>query len=367
MLTLPAESTTRPAYPNYSLADHAGAGGRSPNIRWFAPELDRKLLRELMVLRDGPAVRDTLIWIALLVLSAAGGIYFWGSWWCVPFFFVYGTLYASAGDSRWHETQHRTAFKTKWMNDAVHQLACFMILREPTPWKRSHTRHHTDTLHVGRDPEIAAQRPPNLLKIALFMFWLPNVVPVLSRLVRHAFGRMDPDEKTYVPEAEWRKTYRLARIWLAVLAGVVVACLVTRSLLPAMLVGPLPSMYGAWFVWYVGWTQHAGLEENASDHRANTRTVYMNPVSRFLYWNMNYHLEHHIFPMVPYHALPRLHAAVRHQLPPPYRSSIAAWAEIVPAWLAQRRDAEHFVRRSDVNIVSEGRVRSDLGAVAGER
>ena len=31
----------------------------------------------------------------------------------------------------------------------------------------------------------------------------------------------------------------------------------------------------------------------------------MNPVSRFIYWNMNYHVEHHMFPMVPYHALPQ--------------------------------------------------------------
>ena len=38
------------------------------------------------------------------------------------------------------------------------------------------------------------------------------------------------------------------------------------------------------------------------DHRLNSRTVYMNPISRFIYWNMNYHIEHHMFPMVPYHA-----------------------------------------------------------------
>ena len=336
---------SQPAFPGYSLAAHAAAGGKSPNVRWFAPELDRKLLRELMVLRDGPAVRDTLVWFALLGASAAGGIAFWGSWWCVPFFFVYGTLYGSSGDSRWHETQHKTAFKTRWMNEALHQLACFMILREPTPWKRSHTRHHTDTLHVGRDPEIAARRPPDFVKIALYVLWLPNVVPVFSRLVGHALGRMDADEKTYVPEKEWPKTYRLARIWLAILAGMVVASLYFHSLLPAMLVGPLPTMYGTWFAWYVGWTQHAGMAEDAVDHRLNTRTIYMNPVFRFLYWNMNYHLEHHIFPMVPYHALPALHDAVKANLPAPYPSSLAAWAEILPAWLRQRRDPAYFIVR----------------------
>jgi fatty acid desaturase len=43
----------------------------------------------------------------------------------------------------------------------------------------------------------------------------------------------------------------------------------------------------------------------------------MNPISRFLYWNMNYHVEHHMFPMVPYHALPKLHETIKHDLPAP--------------------------------------------------
>ncbi len=60
----------------------------------------------------------------------------------------------------------------------------------------------------------------------------------------------------------------------------------------------------------LGLTQHAGLGEDTYDHRENTRTVRVNPVYRYLYMNMNYHIEHHSVPMVPYHALAKLHAAV---------------------------------------------------------
>ena len=109
---------------------------------------------------DGPAIRDTIIWLAAFAVFGAGGYVFWGTWWAVPFFICYGVLYGSSTDSRWHECGHGTAFKTRWMNDAVYQLACFMIMREPTIWRWSHTRHHTDTIIVGRDPEIAAMRPP---------------------------------------------------------------------------------------------------------------------------------------------------------------------------------------------------------------
>ena len=99
--------------------------------------------------------------------------------------------------------------------------------------------------------------------------------------------------------------FRTARIWVGIWAAVVAACFATGSILPAMYVGILPSVYGGWLYLVFGLTQHAGLAEDVLDHRLNSRTVYMNPVLRFLYWNMNYHVEHHMFPMIPYHALPR--------------------------------------------------------------
>lgn len=36
---------------------------------------------------------------------------------------------------------------------------------------------------------------------------------------------------------------------------------------------------------------------------------------RFLCWNMNYHIEHHMYPMVPFHQLPALHERGKHVLP----------------------------------------------------
>ena len=47
---------------------------------WYHSEVPRKQMKDLMQRRDGPAIRDTLIWFALLGLTAWGGIQFWGSW-----------------------------------------------------------------------------------------------------------------------------------------------------------------------------------------------------------------------------------------------------------------------------------------------
>ena len=137
---------------------------------WYHTPIPRKRLKELMQRSDEPAIRDTIIWIAAFVVTGVGGFLTWGTWWSVPFFIVYGALYGSSTNSRWHECGHRTAFRTKWMNDVIYQVASFMMLREPEVWRWSHTRHHTDTIIVGRDPEIAVPRPPKLWEIALAFF-----------------------------------------------------------------------------------------------------------------------------------------------------------------------------------------------------
>jgi fatty acid desaturase len=311
---------------------------------WYQCPVPRKRMKELMQRRDAPALRDTLLWFALLAITAAGGIVFWGSWACVPCFFAYGVLYGTASNPRWHECGHGTAFKTRWMNDAVYQVACFMILFEPQVWRWSHARHHTDTIVVGRDPEIVEPRPPSLPKMLLSLFSLPHVWAVAGSLWNHAMGRMSPAEQGFIPESEWPKVTFTARLWLLLFAATLLTALVLGSWLPLMLIG-LPTIYGGWLSYLFGLSQHVGLAEDSLDHRTNCRTIYMGPVLRFLYLNMNYHLEHHMFPMVPYYNLAQLHEEIRDDCPPPYPNLFAAFKEILPTVWRQRSDPGYFVRR----------------------
>ena len=152
------------------------------------------------------------------------------------------------------------------------------------------------------------------------------------------------EERGVIPESEHPGLFLRARIYLAIYAGVIALALVTWSPLPLLLVG-LPNLFGTWLMVTYGYTQHAGLAENVLDHRLNCRTVYMNRLNRYLYWNMNYHVEHHMFPLVPYHALPRLHEVVKHDMPRPYRGLLEAWREIVPAVLRQVREPSYHVVR----------------------
>lgn len=314
------------------------------DAKWYASPVPKEKMRELLVRRDGPAIRATLLWFALLFIFGFGGYLLWGTGWAVIPFIVYGVLYASVSDSRWHESSHGTAFKTDWINNALYELASFMVLRESVPWRWSHTRHHSDTIIVGRDAEIAVPRPANLLVVFMNFFNVMAFRMYVRNVFLHCTGRLTPEERTYIPETEYGKVIVRARIYAMIYAGILALSVVTGSILPLMYVG-LSNLYGAWLMVVYGLTQHAGLAENVLDHRLNCRTVYMNPINRYLYWNMGYHVEHHMFPLVPYHALPKLHALIKADMPAPYNGLLEAYREIIPTLLRQSRDATYFVKR----------------------
>jgi fatty acid desaturase len=314
------------------------------SAEWYHTDIPRKELKGLMQRSDQPAIRDIFVWLGSMVAIAVFAVWLWPSWWSAPFLLAYGVLYGSASDSRWHECGHGTAFKTRWMNDAVYQIASFMIMRNPVEWRWSHTRHHTDTIIVGRDPEIVLMRPPAVFLVFLNFFGLVDVYGAMKKMIINSAGILDREEQTFVPEMERPRLFLVARIWLAVYAATVALAVFLGSILPLMLIG-LPRLYGAWHHVMTGLLQHGGLADNVTDHRLNSRTVYMNPVSRFIYWNMNYHVEHHMFPMIPYHALPRLHEMIRYDLPPASPSIAAAYREMWPAVLRQLKYEDYFITR----------------------
>jgi Na+-transporting NADH:ubiquinone oxidoreductase subunit F len=61
---------------------------------------------------------------------------------------------------------------------------------------------------------------------------------------------------------------------------------------------------------------------------------------------MNFHGEHHMFPNVPFHALPALAEATKADFPPQYTGFAQAYREIWMAYRAQQTNPDFFVDRS---------------------
>ena len=330
------------AAPDAVALDDSGIEDRV-EAQWYACRIARPTLKALMRRSDAAGLASFAPWLVLLAGSGAAAWLAWGSWWAITAFLVYGTLYTSS-DAHWHECAHGTAFRTRWINEAFYHLTSFMCLREAHLWRWSHARHHTHTMITGRDPEITVPRPANLPAVLSDFLYLYSGATEVRKILLHALGIITPGARDFVPASEWRKMIRTSRIYVALVLATVAGSIAIASPLPILFVF-LPRFYGAWFHQLCVLTQHAGLAEMVHDHRLNTRTVTMNPGARFLYVNMNYHLEHHMFPMVPFPALPRLHEAIKDQTPPAYAGFLAAYREILPTLIRQARDPGYFIRR----------------------
>jgi fatty acid desaturase len=311
---------------------------------WYKCRLDRKVLKEVTRRNDRAALLHFGGFITLVVTSGALAWQSLGTLWCVPAFLLYGTIYAFA-EAMEHELRHRTPFKSEWLNESVHWLICFMTWREQIYSRWSHAQHHTYThltATIPADVEIAVRRPPSYLKLATDFLRVSHGIHHLGNIVLHSLGIVSKSAKAVVPPSEYRAMCRNSRIILVMYVAVAAWAVAAHSGLPVVFL-LLPRSYGAWLHELLAITQHTGLRENELDHRFSTRTIKLNRPLQFLYWNMNYHVEHHMFPNVPFHALPKLREAIEADLAPAYEGLFSAWGEILHVFRMQRCDPDYMV------------------------
>lgn len=313
---------------------------------WYRVEIDRKVLKEMSTRSDARGLAQAGIFFTLVV---ATGVLAWaslGAAWTIPAFLLYGTVFAFS-EAAAHELGHGTVFKTRWLNESVYWVICFMSWREQVYSRWLHAKHHTFTHLTAapyKDPELAFKRPPSYVKLVTDFVRVSHGIQFLGAIFLHSFGIISKGAKEVVPEAEYGKMCDNSRVLLACYLAVFVWAILAHRWLPVVFLF-LPRAYGTWLHELCALTQHTGLKENVFDHRVSSRTVKLNHVVRFLYWNMNYHVEHHMFPSVPFHALPEFHKTVAAQMPTPYSGLWAAWREILTIFVKQRRDPEYVVVR----------------------
>jgi fatty acid desaturase len=310
---------------------------------WFTCDIPKQEMKALLKRDDWHALLYVGGWLALMVGFGYLASRLYPSAWAIPAFFVYGVVYSS-NNAKWHECSHGTAFKTPWLNELLYFVGGAMEFRDPVDFRWSHARHHSYTIIKGIDPEIAAPRPPNLLFVVLDFFYLQMGFQAVKGLVLHSLGVPTKHVKEYVPESEYIRLFWGARAVLVMYLAVIALAVYLRSWLPVLLFG-LPRFYGAFFAWAFIALQHVGLAENVWDHRLNTRSLRFDPFLSFLFMNMENHVEHHMYPMVPFHALPRLRERIKGRLPQRYPGIWNGWRELIPVLLAQGKDPGVFIRR----------------------
>jgi fatty acid desaturase len=257
---------------------------------------------------------------------------------------LHGTVWAFCINGV-HELGHGTVFRTRALNNVFLRIFSFLGLINPDVFNQSHIRHHRFTLHPPDDLEVVLPRRVWLAQYLRGAFVDPvHLVKNLRYHWRIATDRFDvPWENAVCPpgSAERRDAVRWARILLGGHALIVLTGPVLGWWWLPVLV-TLGPYYGAWLFLLCNETQHIGLAENQPDFRLSCRTFTTNPLVEFLYWHMNYHIEHHMFAAVPCYHLGRLHRAIRHDLPPCPHGLAATWREIAAIVKRQEADPTYF-------------------------
>ena len=206
-----------------------------------------------------------------------------------------------------HEATHATPFASGWMNMLAGHLTGLLLIL-PFQWFRLfHLAHHRHTNDPRHDPELATPKPEGWRAFALHVSGLPVWWAQLRQLVTNALGRTGAD---FVPDRARPRVRREARVMLAVYALALSSLWLSDMLLWLWIV---PALIGQPFLRVYLLAEH-GRCPTVANMFANSRTTLTNRLVRFVAWNMPYHAEHHAWPTVPFHALPRVHALARDHL-----------------------------------------------------
>lgn len=123
---------------------------------------------------------------------------------------------------------------------------------------------------------------------------------------KHAIGRVTTP---FINAVARDGIVREARILLAVYALVAVVAVAAQSAAP-LFYWLLPVLLGQPFLRMYLLAEHTGCPL-VEDMQVNSRTTLTNWMMRRLAWNMPFHTAHHLYPGVPFHALPEVHRRIR--------------------------------------------------------
>lgn len=290
-------------------------------LKNLSPE-KRRAVRELHRRRDSHGFR-ILLFFSVYALAAYAGVNFETA--IVQAASCLGIVCAMVGFSVvLHEASHRSLFERPAVNDAIGFVCGLPVLIPVAAFRANHIGHHARRSSKADPEDVAFPRLNKATTLAsnvlvflvkAFAFILILPVSVIVRADRKARMRIALE-------------YGLMSVLCAGLLWMVPFALIWKLWLLPLIIGALL-------------TQLRAIAEHGLTTRGNvftaTRTVTSNRLVAFLMCNINYHLEHHLFPAVPWYNLPKLHRLLREEYgragASSYRSYAAFFSDLIKtAW-----------------------------------
>jgi fatty acid desaturase len=320
--------------------------------RWDRPDLDRAVLKELSERSSLNGFARVGLFILFLGVSAACTV--WISRYSlllavIPlyvYYFFYG-FWVAIG----HELQHKIVFgkSLDWFSEIVFFVVQVLMWNSPRYARVSHRLHHRYTMVKGTDPE--APWPVVITSgwLRRHLAWLILRILVIGAVVqlvrdiwtqiKRAAGVRDRMMRDHCTPVDIR-AIRLESLAILLIHAAIVAL--------AIILGRWEPIVFVTLAWQIGspiemlWhdTEHIGRLYNVNDQRLCTRSIRVSPFLRLIYWGLDDHVDHHLFPIVPSRNLRKLHRILEKNLAEP-RTMLGCWAEMFAIAREKDRNPDH--------------------------
>ncbi len=332
---------------------------KSAKIDWYRSDVDKQTMTELMQCSDWHGYKQAVghlgLWIVtgLVAYLAFRNVSAANWYWSVPLLgaalFVHGTIGSFLGGTACHELSHKTPFRNKSANEFFLKVYAFFGWWDHVWFRPSHIRHHQVTVYHDYDGEVVL---PQKFTFRDWQFWLNLFAwnPVmtwntLKTYYRRASGQLDNEWFEFVIPENNDQLRRDHTNWARFALGghaLLAALFIASGHWFLVFIFNFGSLYCGWLSFLCGAPQHFGMQPDVPDHRLSCRTYTCGWLPGFLYWNMQYHVEHHMFPAVPFFNLPKLRRVIEHDLPPAPHGLVPLWKHMLAVHRRQQADPDYF-------------------------
>ncbi len=316
---------------------------------WKRPKVDKEVLKKLSERSTLNGLVRIAWFVFLLTASAVAAVYVSriNPWLAIPVLYVYWFFYGfwvAIG----HELQHGTVFapRADWLNEAFLYFVQTIMWNSPTYARISHRLHHRYTMVRGVDPEtdwpeVITTRwlrgfLLNLVFRILVVGALVELVRSIKTQVERAAGKKDRMMRDHCTPKDIR-AIRLESLAILLVHMAVAAAAILFQVWELLLFVTLAWHIGSpmEILWHA--TKHIGRPYNVNDHRLNTRSVRVSGFIKLIFWGLDDHVDHHLYPVVPSRNLPKLHKLLEKELPDP-DNIFGCWAEMFE--IAREKDSD---------------------------
>jgi fatty acid desaturase len=234
-----------------------------------------------------------LWWLAALLIVSVPS-------WLVrlPAYFAIGVLIHGMANFM-HEGIHGTLFrdkrKNRWFGFVMGAPALFSV----TAYGVNHLLHHRFNRTKDDPDEITnVTKDPRLLQLFFYGWILFGTVAYSLRLPYSAIHHGSRSERSQVVLEQVLLALMVGSLFYFSWRGGWLPLLVQVWLIPLIVTASIGNMRG--------WAEHVLTVRGHP--LTETRTVTSTRWFSFFHINLNYHLEHHLFPRVPWYNLPKVHS-----------------------------------------------------------